>query len=118
MSATTSCCLTTKSSAVLHSILIGLHAAFGCVAFLSGAVAISRARLLVVFVWSLVGTIAFLMAALAEEWGGLNASERILFSALALLGVYSSFEQVRPGANGPAGSVSERGPTSTTSAST
>jgi hypothetical protein len=72
----------------MHSILIGLHAAFGGVAFVAGVVAISRARLLVVFVWSLVGTIAFMMAALVEEWGGLHDSERIVFSALALLAVY------------------------------
>jgi hypothetical protein len=73
---------------MLHTILIAAHTASGLVAFVAGVVAIRRGRLFGVFLWSLFGTILFLVAALAVDWKELGAVQQGVFAALAALGVY------------------------------
>jgi hypothetical protein len=77
-----------EANPVLHTVLVGIHAALGGLAFIAGIVAIRRERLFTVFMSALVGTIVFLAAALAVEWSRFSPAERVIFAALMALGVY------------------------------
>jgi hypothetical protein len=82
-------------AAMLHTVLIGIHAALGGLALVAGIVAIRRGRLFGVFLCSLIGTIVFLAAALVVEWSGLDTTEQVIFAALAALGVYMVIRAVQ-----------------------
>ncbi|RDH75153.1 hypothetical protein DVS77_27630 [Mycolicibacterium moriokaense] len=73
---------------MLHAVLIGIHAALGAVAFVAGFVAIRRGTLFDVHLWTLVGTIVFLAAAMVVRWPAWSTGERIVFSVLLGLGCY------------------------------
>jgi hypothetical protein len=87
---------------VLHNVFIATHAGAGVLAFAAGVIAIPRGRLFAVFLWTLVGTIAFLMAALAVEWDALETTEQVIFAALTVLGVYMVIRAVQAGKIRPA----------------
>jgi hypothetical protein len=70
-----------------HTVLISLHAISGTVALLAGCLAHRGRALFETYLWSLVATIAFLGAAVAEEWTRLDALSRTLFGAFAVLGL-------------------------------
>ncbi|MPZ80909.1 MAG: hypothetical protein GEV28_11130 [Actinophytocola sp.] len=71
----------------MHAVLIALHALTGTVALLAGCVAHRRRAYFEVYLWSLVATVAFLAAAVAEEWSRLDAVSRALFAAFVVLGL-------------------------------
>lgn len=72
-----------------HTILIGAHAVTGGVSLLAGLVAIGRRTpLFGVYLWSMVGMAAFLVAAVAEEWATLDVAAQVLFAAFGVLAGY------------------------------
>lgn len=73
---------------MLHTVLIGLHAAAGTVALLAGCVAIARGTLFGAYLWSLLGMEIFLVAAVAAEWSTLDPGTQVLFVAFAGLGLF------------------------------
>jgi hypothetical protein len=83
---------------VWHTIFITAHAVTGALALLAGSVALRRGTLFGTYLWSLVGMEVFLVLAIAVEWTELPAGTRLLFSALAALGVVMlwSAAQARP----------------------
>lgn len=70
-----------------HAVLIALHALTGTVALGAGLVAHRRRALYDVYLWSLVATVVFLAAAVAEEWARSGGLSRVLFTAFVVLGV-------------------------------
>jgi hypothetical protein len=70
-----------------HTVLIALHAATGTVALLAGLFAHRSRALFRTYLWSLVATVAFLAAAVAEEWGRIDGLSRALFGAFVVLGL-------------------------------
>jgi hypothetical protein len=80
---------------VLHNVFIGTHAGLGVVAFIAGIIAMPRGKLINVFLWTVVGTIAFLVAALGVEWDTLDTTEQVLFAALTVLGIYMVIRAVQ-----------------------
>lgn len=73
---------------MLHTVLIGLHAAAGTVALLAGCVAIARGVLFGTYLWSLVGMEIFLVSATAAEWSTLDPGTKALFVTFAGLGLF------------------------------
>lgn len=69
----------------LHTALIGLHAAAGSVALITGAIALRRGQLFLAYLWSLVAMVGFLALAIAVEWGQNDTARRVLFSAFLVL---------------------------------
>ena len=69
-----------------HTVLIALHAIAGAVALLVGCVAHRGRVLFDVYLWSLVATIGFLVAAVLEGWARSDGGTRLLFGAFAVLG--------------------------------
>jgi hypothetical protein len=69
-----------------HSALVSLHAVGGLLAFVAGCLALRRPSYLDTYFWSLVGCVAFLVAAVGVDWSGLDAASRGLFAALSALG--------------------------------
>ena len=69
-----------------HTVLIALHALTGTVALVAGCVAHRRLALFGVYLWSVVATVTFLAAAVAEEWARLDTLSRSLFTAFTVLG--------------------------------
>jgi hypothetical protein len=70
-----------------HTVLISLHAIGGTIALLAGCLAHRGRALFRTYLWSLVATIAFLGAAVVEEWSRLDALSRGLFGAFVVLGL-------------------------------
>jgi hypothetical protein len=70
-----------------HTIVIAAHAVTGGVALLAGCVAIGRRALFGTYLWSLVAMEVFLVLAIAADWAVINLAARVLFVALALLGL-------------------------------
>ena len=70
-----------------HAVLITLHATTGTVALLAGLLAHRSRALFRTYLWSLVASVAFLAAAVAEEWGRLDGLSRALFGAFVVLGL-------------------------------
>jgi hypothetical protein len=70
-----------------HTVLISLHAIGGTIALLTGCLAHRGRALFQTYLWSLVATIAFLGAAVVEEWARLDALSRGLFGAFVVLGL-------------------------------
>lgn len=80
---------------MLHTTMIVLHAAAGVTAFATGSGALfppqaeQRAKQLFgVYLVSLVLLVVFLVGAMAAHWQQLGTTERVIFSALLLLGLY------------------------------
>lgn len=73
---------------MVHTTLITLHAGTGLLAFVAGCLAIQRRTHLDTYVWSLAACIAFVVAAVAVDWSGLDAASRALFAALSALGAF------------------------------
>lgn len=70
-----------------HTVFISVHAAAGLVAFVAGCVAIRRGQLFRTYLWSLAAMELFLVLAIAAEWTVIGGHVRLLFSALAALGL-------------------------------
>jgi hypothetical protein len=70
-----------------HTVLIGLHAVSGTLALLTGCLAHRGRALFGIYLWSLVATVAFLGAAVVEEWPRLDTLSRGLFGAFTVLGL-------------------------------
>jgi hypothetical protein len=96
-----------------HTAFVVGHAAAGLVALITGLVALRRARLFDLYLWSLVGTTVFLLLALGVTWGSMALPEHVLFSAFAILAGYLIWRAtrarlVRPvGPNGPSATYVE-----------
>jgi hypothetical protein len=80
---------------MLHTAMIGLHAAAGVAAFVAGCLALfppnaeQRAqRLLGVYLVSLWLMLVFLLAAIAAHWRQLGPAQQMIFGGLFLLGLY------------------------------
>lgn len=71
-----------------HTFMITLHALLGVVAFAAGWAVVQGRSLFQLYYWSLVGMAAFLGAAVALRWPGLDTGTRLLFSGLLLLAAY------------------------------
>lgn len=89
-----------------HTIFITVHAVTGGIALLAGCVAIARRALFGIYLWSLVAMQVFLILALAVEWTVIDGAARVLFGALAVLGLFMLWRadqarRIRP--NGSAG---------------
>jgi hypothetical protein len=69
-----------------HTVLIALHAITGAVALLAGGVAHRGRVLFDLYLWSLVASIGFLVAAVIEGWARSDGGTRLLFGAFAVLG--------------------------------
>jgi hypothetical protein len=69
-----------------HSALVTLHALSGLLALVAGWLALRRPSYLDIYFWSLVACIVFVVAVVAVDWGGLEATSRVLFAALIALG--------------------------------
>ena len=80
---------------MLHTVVIGLHAASGVVALASGLQAMRGGRLLRTHLWSLVATIAWLAVAVALDWAALPPAGRVLFAGFTALGGYMVWRAVQ-----------------------
>lgn len=78
----------------LHDLLIGFHAITVCISFFGGCILLySREyrfdrKLFRLYLWSLVGMIAFLLMAMITEWTAYSGTERTAFTGLLGLGAY------------------------------
>jgi hypothetical protein len=77
---------------MLHSVLIGLHAAAGVICFAAGLLCIPlrapgswRFR---VYAGSLLAMLGFVIGSIAYSWVGLSVTTRLIFTCLAGLGLY------------------------------
>src|SRR6266536_714688 len=84
-----------KEREMLHTVMIVLHATAGVVAFAAGSFALFPPRaeqratqLFWVYLVSLGLLVVFLVAAMAAHWQELGTTERVIFSALLVLGLY------------------------------
>lgn len=91
------------SLAVLHLILIGLHAAAGVIAFVAGVVAIRGRGLFPVHLWSLVAAILFLILVVATDWATLDLAAAVLFVAFIVLGGFMIWRAAMAGRIQPTG---------------
>lgn len=78
-----------------HTLFITVHAVTGAVALLAGSVALRRGAMFGTYLWSLVGMELFLVLAIAAEWAELPTGTRVLFTALAVLGVVMLWRAAR-----------------------
>jgi hypothetical protein len=69
-----------------HTVFISVHAITGGVALLAGGVAHRGRVLFDLYLWSLVASIGFLVAAVIEGWARSDGGARLLFGAFAVLG--------------------------------
>jgi hypothetical protein len=84
-----------KEGEMLHTVMIVLHATAGVVAFAAGSFALFPPRaeqratqLFWVYLVSLGLLVVFLVGAMAAHWQELGTTERVIFSALLVLGLY------------------------------
>lgn len=68
-----------------HTAFITLHAASGMVAFVAGPAALPLGRFFVLYRWSLVVMVGFLLLAIATEWAGTETGTLVAFGALVAL---------------------------------
>ncbi len=87
-----------------HTVFIAVHAAAGLIAFGAGCVAIRRGGLFWTYLWSLVAMELFLVLAIAAEWTLIDAFTRLLFGALAALGLIMVWQADQARRNRPSGS--------------
>lgn len=78
-----------------HTLFIVLHSVAGLIAFAAGCLAMQRRKHFTVYLWSLVGMLVFLVAALVADWPDLDALSRVLFSTLTALGGYMVWRAVQ-----------------------
>jgi hypothetical protein len=88
---------------VWHTVFIVLHAAFGVISFAAGLVAIRSGNLFPVYLWSLVGTIVFLVLPVGAEWNQLEQALRLLFVAFIVLGGFMLWRAAMAARIRPAG---------------
>lgn len=93
-----------------HTVLIAAHALAGALAWVSGLLAVRDGRLFDVYLWSLIGMAAFLLAAVVGTWARIDATPRAVFAAFAVLSwlmvwLAASARRIRPTGSG---SPSER----------
>lgn len=78
----------------LHAVFIALHAIGGVLSFLSGSLFLSKSnardhgRLFGLYLWSLVGMVGFLVAAMTVWWTQYSDFEQMVFPGLLALGLY------------------------------
>lgn len=84
---------------MLHSVLIGLHAAAGVLCFAAGLLCIPlrapeswRFR---IYAGSLVAMLGFVIGSIAYSWVGLDVTTRLIFTGLAGLGLYMVWRMSR-----------------------
>lgn len=75
-----------------HTVFIVIHAVTATVALFAGCVviarpAVGRGALFGIYLWSLVAMEVFLVLAIAVEWAMLDTVTRVIFAALAVLGL-------------------------------
>jgi len=78
-----------------HTVLIAAHTAAGLAAFAAGCLALTRRSYFTVYLWSLIFLVAFLAAAVAVDWAGLDTASRAVFAAFAALGGYMIWRAVQ-----------------------
>ena len=66
-----------------HGILIAGHAVAGLIALVSGLVTIRNGRLFDTYLTALAAMTVFLVFAIGVEWGALDTTARVLFTAFA-----------------------------------
>jgi amino acid transporter len=87
---------------MLHNILIILHAAAGVASFVAGCLVLlpptersSKGWLFLIYFASLMALVGFLLAAIAVDWSDLDFIQRLVFSGLALLGLYMAWRAIQ-----------------------
>lgn len=80
---------------MVHTLLIGGHAAAGFVALIAGCLAIRHQRAVPVYLGSVLALVVFLAAAVVLDWASLGTSARVTFAALIVLGGYVFWRAVQ-----------------------
>jgi hypothetical protein len=83
---------------MLHDILIILHAAAGVASFVAGCLVLlpptersNKRWLFLIYFASLMALVGFLLLVIGVDWSDLVLVQRLVFSGLALLGLYMAW---------------------------
>jgi hypothetical protein len=85
---------------VLHTLLIVGHAAAGFVGLVVGCAVLlpprsHRSRRFLTYLVSVIALVVFLVAVVVVDWGGLGDGQRVTFSLLTALGLYTAARALR-----------------------